>query len=66
MKRVGLNSLKSIHFLPSGISTEQTGQGENKVALPHIFILNGVKMNDIDEVQVRKRTHCGLLSCSHV
>lgn len=66
-KRVGLNSLKSIHFLPSGIFTAQTRQRENKVALPHIFFSsNGVKMKDRDEIRERKRTHGGLLSCSHV
>lgn len=38
MKRVGLNSLKSIHFLPSGILTQQTRQRESKVALaPHFY-----------------------------
>lgn len=41
-KRVGFNSLKSIHFLPSGIFTEQTRQRENKVAFPHIFLVQMV------------------------
>lgn len=65
-KRVGLDSLQSVYFLPSCVLTEQTHQREDKVALSHIFILNGVRLEDIDIIQEGKRTHCGLLSCSHV
>lgn len=39
MKRVASNSLKSIHFLPSGILTEQTRQRKIKDGpSPHFYL----------------------------
>lgn len=37
-----------------------------KLPFPTFFSSNGVKMKDRDAIQERKRTHGGLLSCSHV
>lgn len=56
MKRVGPNSLDSIHFLPSGVSTEETRQRKNEVVLRHIFILNDVKVKEIDERRGKEPT----------